>query len=146
MPLTRIQHWATRAYHTFLLERAHAPFAWGTHDCALFAADGVQAITGVDIAAAFRGKYTDEAGALAAIKSITGGSTVADAAAWCAAQHGILELPRPLFAQRGDLVVLEDAGRLIAGLVHLSGRHIVAAGESGLKRISISKVKRAWHV
>jgi hypothetical protein len=146
MALIRSQHWATRAYHEFLLSRANTPFAWGTHDCALFVADGIQAMTGTDIASDFRGKYSDEAGALAAIKAICGGSTVADAAAYCAMKHGLTEWKRPLFSQRGDLVVLEDSGRLIAGLIHLSGRHIVAAGESGLKRISISKVMRAWHV
>jgi hypothetical protein len=146
MPLTRAQHWATRSYHDFLLSRAKTPFAWGQHDCALFAADGVLAMTGVDIAADFRGKYTNEASALALIKQLAGGSTVADAAAWCAAKHGLVEREYPLMAQRGDLVVLEDSGRLIAGLIHLSGRHIVAAGETGLKRILITAAKRAWKV
>lgn len=146
--LKRAQHWATRSLHQFLIDRATARFAWGTHDCALFAADGVQAMTGVDIASDFRGRYTDEAGAKAAIARITGvaNGTVEDAAAWCAAKHGLVELIHPLMAQRGDLVVLEDAGRVIAGLVHLSGRHVAAAGEQGLKKIPIAGVKRAWRV
>ena len=149
--LARVQHWATRAFHDFLLARANEPFAWGSHDCALFAADGIQALTGVDIAADFRGKYSDEAGAIAAIKSIANGTTVEEAAAYCAAQHNLAEWKSPLLAQRGDLVTLEDDGRIIAGLIHLSGRHIVAAGETGLKRILIhdgttSPIRRAWHV
>jgi hypothetical protein len=146
MPLKRKQHWATRAYHHFLPSRAKMPFEWGKHDCALFAADGIEAITGVDIAAEFRGQYSDEAGAWKAIQTITGGETVEDAAAWCAARHGLAELPLPLFAQRGDLCIVEDSGRLIAGLVHLSGRHIVAAGEDGLHRLPITAIKRAWRV
>jgi hypothetical protein len=120
---------------------------WGANDCALFAADAIEAMTGVDIAADFRGKYHDEASALALIHSITGGSTVADAAAYCAAQHGLVEwtqpdpgtpgsrLPAPLLARRGDLVVLPDAGRIIAGVVHLNGRDVAVVGEAGLKRI-----------
>lgn len=140
------KHWATRAYHEFLRERARAPFAWGENDCALFAADGVRAITGVDIAADFRGKYSDEKGALALIKQLTGGSTVADAAAWCAQKHGLTEWKHPKCAQRGDLVVFEAAGSaLVAGLVHLNGAHLVAVGEAGLFRFPISKVLRAWH-
>src|ERR1700735_5391711 len=127
----RAEHWATRAYHDFLKARANEPFAWGAQDCALFAADGVLAITGVDIAADFRGKYDDEASAFAAIKTIAGGSTVEDAAVYCATKHGLPEWSHPLRAQRGDLVVLEDAGRIIAGLIHLNGRHIVAAGDNG---------------
>lgn len=146
MSLARIQHWDTRAFHDFLLERAKTPFAWGANDCALFAADGIRAITGVDIASDFRGKYSDESGALASIKAICGGTTVADAAAYCAAKHGFAELAHPLMAQRGDLVVFDaPSGALVAGLIHLSGRHIVAVGEDGLYRLPITTVKRAWH-
>jgi hypothetical protein len=150
----RVEHWATRAYHQFLKARANEPFVWGSQDCALFAADGIQAMIGVDIAADFRGKYDDEAGALATIKSVCGGSTVADAAAYCATKHNLPEWSHPLLARRGDLVVLEDPDatdlsgqpRIIAGLVHLSGRHVVAAGELGLKRLPITQVMRSWHV
>lgn len=146
MTLQRAEHWATRSFHEFLLSRAKLAFKWGENDCALFAADGIEAMTGVDIAADFRGKYIDEPGALAAIKSVAGGTTIADAAAWCAAKHGLTELKFPLMAQRGDLVVFQNGPNLIAGLVHLSGRHIVAVGENGLYRFSISSTKRAWHV
>jgi hypothetical protein len=146
MPLTRIQHWQTRAYHKFLLDRSRTPFSWGTTDCALFAADGVLAQTGTDIASEFRGTYTDEAGALATIKAVCGGSTVADAAAYCATKHGMAELQHPLMAQRGDLVIVKDAGNLVAGLVHLSGRDIAVGGEKGLHRVPITFVTRAWKV
>jgi hypothetical protein len=145
MPLQRKLHWASRAYHNFLLSRANIPFQWGRNDCALFAADGILAMTGLDIAADFRGKYYDEASALEVIRSITGGSTVADATAWCAAKYRLPELTYPLMAQRGDLCVFEDSGRLVTGLIHLSGRHIVAVGESGLRRIPITEIVRAWH-
>ncbi len=144
--MTRVQHWDTRALHDFLVKRVSMPFQWGANDCALFAADGIEAMTGTDIAADFRGRYTTELGAFRAIKTIANGTTVADAVAYCAAKSGMAELEHPLKAQRGDLVVLEDAGRLISGLVHLSGRHIAAVGESGLKRIAITAVKRAWRV
>lgn len=145
MSLPRQKHWATRAYHAFLLARAKAPFKWGANDCALFAADGILAITGVDIAADFRGKYSDEAGAFALIKQVCGGTTVADAAAYCAQKHRLREWAKPLFAQRGDLVVFEaPTGDMVAGLVHLSGC-IVAVGEQGLYRFPISKVLRSWH-
>lgn len=151
MPLTRKQHWATRAFHDFLLARAKMPFAWGSNDCALFAADAVRAITGTDIATDFREKYSDKAGAFALIKSVTGNgadpaTAVGDAAAWCATQAGLVEREFPLMAQRGDLVVMEDAGQLIAGVIHLNGRHAVSVSEAGLVRVSIQKVTRAWQV
>jgi hypothetical protein len=146
MALTRIQHWQTRAFHQFLLDRSRTPFRWSENDCALFAADGVLAQTGTDIASEFRGKYTDEAGALATIKAVCGGSTVADAAAYCATKHSMVELQHPLMAQRGDLVIVKDAGNLVAGLVHLSGRDIAVVGEKGLHRVPITSVTRAWRV
>ncbi|MBB6144708.1 hypothetical protein HNQ77_002664 [Silvibacterium bohemicum] len=139
-------HWHTRLYHPWLMEVANKPFKWGEWDCCLAAADGIKVQTGVDIAADFRGKYTDQASAFATIKAITGGSTVADAAAYCANKFGLSEWKYPLMAQRGDLVVVEDAGNLVAGLVHLNGRHVVVVAEDGLHRVSISKVKRAWRV
>jgi hypothetical protein len=145
--MTRLAKWDTVHYHQFLLDRAKVSFAWGTNDCALYAADGVKAITGTDIADAFRGKYHDEASAFALIKSVTGGSTVADAAAWCAEKHGLPELPHPLMAQRGDLVVAKNAdGTPIAGLVHLNGRHIVTVSTSGAVLLPITAVLRAWRV
>jgi hypothetical protein len=144
--LTRHEHWATRAFHQFLKARAGVPFTWGSQDCALFAADGIEAMTGVDIASDFRGKYHDEASALAAIAEICGGKTLEDAAVYCATKHGLLERKHPLFAQRGDLVVLEDSGRIIAGLVHLNGRHVVAPGDKGLKRLPITQILRSWDV
>jgi hypothetical protein len=128
------------------MERARMPFAWGTNDCAMFVADGIERMTGTDIAADFRGRYDNEKDAIATIEMITGGATIEDAAAWCAARHGIMEWPVPLFAQRGDMVIVRDAGRLISGLVHLSGRHVVTVGELALKRLPITAATRAWHV
>ena len=139
-----------------MLARRSAPFKWGENDCALFAADGIEAITGVDIAQEFRGTYTTEAGALARIAAVCGGSTVADAAVYCAEKHGLVEWKFPLMAQRGDLVVFQNGANLIAGLVHLAGRHIVAVGPGGLFRFPIAEVDeqtgaistaiaRAWH-
>lgn len=146
MALTRIPNWATQSLNTFLLQRASVPFEWGKNDCCMFAADAVKAMTGVDIAIDFRGKYTDQASAMQAIKTIANGTTVADAAAYCAVKAGLTELEHPLMAQRGDLVIVQDTMGLIAGIVHLNGRHVVVVGEEGLKRQPITNVKRAWRV
>jgi hypothetical protein len=145
MAIKRIDKWAT-ALHNFLLSRAKTPFAWGTNDCCLVAADAVQAITGTDIASDFRSKYTDQASAFALIKTVTGGSTAEDAAAYCAQKAGLTELTHVLTAQRGDLVVLNDGGSTIAGFIHLNGRNAVSVGEDGLKRLPLSAIKRAWRV
>lgn len=164
MPLTRTRFWEARPepqqYHgpaapgdfdLFLLARAAAPFQWGTQDCCLFPADAIEAFTGVDIAADFRGQYGCEESAFALIRCVTGkgedpATAVADAAEYCAAKHGLPEWHAPLFARRGDLVVLRDGGRLIAGIVHLNGRHAITVGEHGLRRLPLSAIARAWQV
>jgi hypothetical protein len=148
VPLKRTTHWATRELHQHLLERATAAHEYGKNDCALFVADAIQAMTGVDIAEDFRG-YTTQQGALAAIAKVTGKSTVEDAAAYCAKKYGLPELEHPLLAQRGDLVVVSQAdgpGGLLLGLVHLSGACVVAPGDAGLRRIPLTAIKRAWRI
>jgi len=150
MALERKEYWDTRALNDFLWARAHQPFAWGRNDCALFVADAIEAMTGWDIAADFRG-YIDEAGAFAAIRAVTGAAadatvTVENAAEYCARKYGLEEFEYPLEAKRGDICTLEESGRLILGLVHLNGAQIVTAGELELKSFPITQVRRAWHV
>jgi len=141
----RDKHKDCEVLETFLHSRVATPFAWGSHDCCLFAADAILEVTGIDIADDFRGRYADEAGAFALIESVTGGATVADAAAHCAAKHGFTEHRFPLMAQRGDLVVMNNGGNLIAGVVHLNGRHVVSVSEHGPVRLSNLAIVRAWH-
>ncbi len=138
-------------FGAFLLEREKAPFVWGKNDCCLFPADAILAFTGVDLAADFRDKYASEVEAFAAIASVAGAAddpstAVGSAAAWCAGKAGLVEREYPLMAQRGDLVVIENAGRMVAAIVHLNGRDVVSVGESGLLRFPITSVKRAWAV
>ena len=143
MPLTRKPHWQTRSFHHYLVERANMPFAWGTNDCACFSADGILAQSGTDIMAELRG-YSSEASAMAKIAAVTGGRTLEDAVVWCAAKHGLTERTHPLMAQRGDLVLYKNAGQLTAGLVHLSGRHVVSPSANGLMRLPITAIARSW--
>lgn len=145
-------HWEHKCFGAFLRERGDVPFAWGVNDCALFVADAILANTGTDIATDFRGKYTTELGARRTIAKVTGGTTVADAAAYCASKHGLTEHAHPLMAKRGDLVVLESAGELICGIVHLNGTHVVSVSENGVVRLPIAdplgkpNVVRAWSI
>lgn len=150
--MTRLPQWDTVLLPAFLASRKGQPFAWGKNDCCLFAADAVQAITGVDIAADFRGKYSNHVDALTLVWKLTGksdnhGTTeAANAAEYCAAKHGLTEYEHPKQAKRGDLVVVSNADRLIAGVVHTDGRHIAGLGEAGLLYFPISTVQRAWAV
>ena len=133
--------------HAFIESRVGAPFAWGMNDCCLFSADAIQSMTVVDVAAEFRGKYTDEASAMAIIKTVTGGATVEDAANHAATKYGLQALPSVLFAQRGDLLLYSDPQTgLSLGIVYHNGKDGLFVGAKGLHRLPIKKCAKAWRV
>lgn len=145
MGLIKREHWLTQEFHDFLVARRTVPFAWGTNDCAIFAADAIEAITGTDIAAEFRGKYTNELGALRAVKEIAGGVELADATAYCARKYGLEQYDYPLLAKRGDLVVVRNSdGAEITGVIGLDGRYVLSPGDEGLVQLPITSVVMAW--
>ena len=143
--LKRHEDWQTRL-HTHITECSRTPFEWGKHDCALFVADAILAHTGVDVAADFRGKYSDEKGAMATIAKVTGGKTVEDAAVYAANKHGLKELPSVLFAQRGDMVIFDGAEGPAVGIVCLNGREALFVGPAGLRKVKVAKCRRAWRI
>lgn len=97
-PLSRAPDWEERLA-VYLDRVSDEPFAWGSHDCALFAAGAVKAMTGTDPAEDFRGTYSDRAGAAAALKQHGAGTLLKTATAWLGhSKH-------PAFAQRGDIVM-----------------------------------------
>ena len=57
-------HDTRQAADALIAERRLMPFARGTNDCCMFAADAVLAMTGRDLAADWRGTYSDDRGAL----------------------------------------------------------------------------------
>lgn len=65
LPCQRLRDWQQRLAE-LMMQRRVALFQWGVHDCCLFAADAVLAVTGHDLAADLRGTYTsaDEAARL----------------------------------------------------------------------------------
>lgn len=109
------------ALASFIESRRAAKFEWGVNDCALFAADWVLTVTGVDHAEGLRGKYDDEAGARRLIEQAGGMAAFA------------AELsPTPLgFAQRGDVVLAVIDGHETFG-VCLGNGQWCAPGLRGL--------------
>lgn len=93
---------------------AKIPFAYGQHDCALFAAGCIAAMTGVDLAAEWRGTYTSLKGGLAALKR----AGYADHLA-LAADH--FEKIAPAFAAAGDLAVIDGPEGAALGVVQGEG-------------------------
>lgn len=130
--------------HAFLESRRGESFAWGKNDCCLFVADGVLAMTGVDIAASFRGKYTDEASCMAVLKKMG----YASVSAMIAAELKSWGMPTLMagFAQRGDIVEYAMEGAPALCLVSMDGKYALGVGERGLYVLPVLRAVRAWRV
>lgn len=126
----RFEHWP-ETLSEFIEARRNTPFVWGETDCTLFAADAVKALTGVDPAAQYRGKYSDQKGALRLIKEAGSLSGLVP-----------LESIPVQFASRGDVVLLDTESGQALG-VHL-GRVIAGQGPTGLMFVPTSHALAAW--
>lgn len=117
----------------------NTPFAWGVHDCCLWAATAVQAQTGVDHAEALRGKYHSKRGAVEVIRTVFGGRIEN-----IPTQLGFPRVPIAR-AQRGWLVSHTFAGRGTS-LGVCAGARSVFAGPDGLVFVPTSNCRKAWRV
>ena len=81
-----------------IVTRLHEPFAWGTNDCASFAADAVAAVLCRDALAELRGQRANELQALRRARAIGGVPAAIDRAGF--------DRIAPMQAQRGDLVMI----------------------------------------
>lgn len=115
------------------------PFAWdGAHDCGMFFADVVAAITGTDIAEPLRGRYRSKAGAFRALRSLGFDDHVAYVASL------LPEIDGPALARAGDGAVLEtDEGPALA---IVTGATIACYAPSGLGFLPFGSAVRAFRV
>lgn len=123
--MKRADNWPTLLTR-FIEERRAMPFAWGSNDCCLFAADWILQATGCDIAERFRGHYNS---ALGAHRFVAEGGGVEN----LIANAGAKRLPAS-FAQRGDLVSMDNGDGVALGVCvgHLSA----FVGKNGLQFFS----------
>jgi hypothetical protein len=128
----RLPDWQDRLTLFIELRRSMA-FAWGSNDCALFAADAVVAMTGVDFGAPFRGRYDDAAGAALALRDYGGGTLLRTFD-----RH--LDRRAIAFAQRGDLAMARGAIGVIMG------DHALFVSDCGIERIDRAEWQRCWAV
>lgn len=134
----RYEDWAERLaeYYELLHE---LQFEQGTHDCGLFAAGAIEAMTGVDHIAPYRGKYTSVAGYMKLLKA-DGFKSVE---AYCTS---VLGEPIPvLLAQRGDLVMKQERGIEALGICD-GASAIFINQDGGLTNVYMDECLKAWRV
>ena len=130
--MKRTQDWQIK-FEAFIASRRTTPFAWGTNDCAIFAADCILAMTDVDCAAKLR-KHRTELQAARVLKRHGGLIAVATAA---------MGAPVPsAFAQVGDMVLAHSGGREL--LAVCNGTSALAPSARGL--VSVEMGNLCWRV
>lgn len=134
----RLTDWRRRL-DRFMADAARKPFRPGEHDCGLFAAGAVEAVTGRDLAAGWlRGRYRtlDEAQALCRARGH------ADHVAVIAAEF---EEIAPARAGLGDLAVIEnEEGEPALGVVQ--GARVAVLRVAGLGFRPLTDAVRAFRV
>lgn len=144
MPLQRRPDWQSRLAE-FLVSHRQNHFSYGTWDCGLFVADAIQVITGTDLAAPFRGKYSSLSQVRKAIRDYTGSPSVRALAERIATEHQMrgVSIRR---ARRGDLVLLKRPRDYSLGLVDLNGKQIIVVFDRGLTRLPLTDAFLAWRI
>ena len=132
--MKRLPDWQLRL-EAFARERRAMPFAWGSNDCALFAAGAVQAETGELVLPYMRG-YSSAREALVLIEQAGGLRGIA-----CHALGGFVA---PALARIGD-VVLVTVGKREA-LAVCNGGTVIAPAAHGLAALPMRQAVCAWRV
>lgn len=131
-------NWAV-AFIQFTQSQKLTPFAWGSNDCVMFAADAVLLMTDVDPAKASRGKYKTETGAKKHLKAAYGSLEEA----W----DGKLErLDNINFVQNGDVVLFDGELGKTSGIYWNGG--VFAPTMEGVRFIdeAHTHLTAAWRV
>ncbi len=134
-PLQRLPDWRVRLTD-YLNRVARLRFRPGRHDCALFAAGAVQAMTGIDPARGWRGYRTLNEGRLK-LERLGYGDHIALAEAW------LPEVP-PSFGREGDIAVLD--GDIDQSLGVVQGARIYVLRPGGLGLVSLTEAQRMFRV
>lgn len=142
--MKRFSDWEKRL-HVICSQRMHAPFSFGVNDCAMFAADAIHVMTGLDIAAEVRGQYDSRESSQTLLAGLTGGGWLEEYAVLVANREGMQEVGIR-FARRGDMVLMHQEVGPSLGIVSLDGMRALFAGVDGLERFPVLDCSRAWRV
>lgn len=120
-PLIRLPDWQARL-SAWLREINGRPIEYGRHDCCLFGAGAIEAETGIDIAAPWRGRYTTLAGGRRVLRKSGYTDHVALIAATLPEIHASA-------AREGDIGLVETEAGPAVGVNQ--GTAIYVLGETG---------------
>jgi hypothetical protein len=128
----RLPDWPERLAD-YLARSRGAVFAWGTNDCARFAAGAVGALTGQQVAMP---AWVDKNTSVAVLRACGGIVAAVDAV--------LPRLATPLLAWRGDVVLVQTSAR--RWLAVCDGERAWAPGPAGLVATPMDRAVHAWGV
>jgi hypothetical protein len=143
--LTRFSDWQSR-FDFFLKQHALRSFHYGTWDCCLFVCGAIHAMTGVDLAAPYRGRYESQVQAYEQILAQTGRKTLSGAVEQITSQFSMRKLETVALAGRGDVILIKRGRDYSLGVVSLNGRQVIVVSSFGLVSIPLARGLRAWRV
>ncbi|MCW0235309.1 MAG: hypothetical protein OJJ21_17045 [Ferrovibrio sp.] len=138
--MIRYENWPERLSN-YIAKRKDDPFAWGVNDCVLFAADCIIEMTGLDPVPPLRGGPTTALGMARRMQDAYGSADVTEAARAAGAVVGFPEISWT-FAQRGDVVLLENSGRPCLGIC--GGMMAYAPGPERIMQVPMRTALLAW--
>lgn len=132
----------------YIAVHADQPFSYDSAkglDCCSLVFGAILVVTGIDAGLPFRGQYRTRRQASALMKAHCGKPSLEPFIDALMAQHGFLEIP-PLFAGRGDVVLVPTKARHHLGVMDLNGRDVLSVCEEGIARTPITTACRAWRI
>lgn len=132
----RFEDWEKR-FVDIGIERSVSVHEWGVHDCVIFGADAVLAMTGDDVASDVRGQYDGPISAARIIKK-NGFDSLGD---MIAARLPEIDVA---LAQRGDAVLCDGEDGEFVAIVN--GHTCVGPSRFGLVHVPIKSATRAFKV
>jgi hypothetical protein len=134
--IKRYDDWQLR-FEKIVTENLSRPFEWGSHDCVLWGADCVLAITGHDAAENFRGTYNSALSAARVLKELGGmENAITNRLGLSPVAVG--------YANVGDILLADLEGQLTTTVCN--GETMLATGETGLVALPTLSALKAWKV
>lgn len=136
--LTRRRNWRTHL-HLYLSSVKAEPLVYGTHDCGLgLAAGAIEAMTGVDIANPWRGRYSTALGAVRMLFE-DGFNGLEDLG------RSLLPAAHPSMGQLGDIALIET-GDVLGAFGLVIGERVLVLTETGTGSVDLLSAKLVFRV
>jgi hypothetical protein len=137
--MNRLIGWRTALYEAIDAHRPY-PFEWGAHDCALLTADCIKAVTGLDLAAPFRGRYRTQTQSIEALRA----AGYRDPAAILVKHFREIA---PAHAIVGDAAMVPTSRRRQTAVAPVVGAEVVVFSPGGpMGLISLAEATRAFRI